>query len=257
MNDENLAPQEAQAPADDDLLNWMPPELVERARYTAEKDAKTFEPKKRRLNLVTPPAGKRKKLSLAALLCGVLLLAANTVLSATGANGQLAVMQKSRLWFALWMTGQAAMLCVYLLSLLPLSKEMRRPALLTVLGTVLIANSVSGIIVSLRQEGDFPLAFLIGMIVFSSLLILAFSPELWLMLGVLRGKTTEKLSAMMGSVILLISLIMAKRDAAAYLSALKFVQGLCYVTLLFSWPVLERPVLSKPTEGEASDGQPE
>jgi hypothetical protein len=260
MDDNNQVPAPAQ---DDDLLGWMPPELVERARAYEERDAGAGQPKgkRERMSFTAPPGGRHRALSLAALAGGAMLLLLGTLLSATGARGAQALLEKGRLWFALWLAGQAATLCVYLLCLLPLGQKPRRPALAAALGAGL-AFALAASVTTMAPRGGDSLPFRIISIFFALLLAMAFSPNSWLLLGLLRRRSSERFSALMGSVNLAISLFgltaalaKGKTDASAPITALGLVQGLCYLCLVASWPILDRAVLSKP-EG-ATDGQPE
>jgi len=257
MDDENLARE--QAPDD---LDWTPPELTQRALYTAQKDAGNFQGKKKRLDLKKQPPGNNRTLSLALLLGGALFLVVGTIVAATGANGQQAVLEKGRLWYALWMSGQAAMLCVFLLFLLPLEKDMRRPALFTVMGAGLAFSAVGEWIGSMHITTA-------GILAVSLLLALAFTSEVWLLLGLARRKTTERLACVMGSVNLFIGLVTLlgnlanpnMADAPIYITVLRLLQGGCFVALLFTWPVLERPVLERPVlaappKSDLNDGYP-
>ena len=248
--------------ADDDLLNWMPPELIERARRYEERDANTQPPKdkKKRIDYTKPPKGRHRTLSLAALAGGALLLVIGAILSLIGENGTQAMLEKGRLWLALWLAGQAGTLGVYLLCLLPLGKS-RRPALVFALGAGLVFGLAASVTVMLRGDrGEASPAFQIVTVIFSLLIAMAFHANTWLILGALRRKTTEKFSALMGGVNLAISLLglittlaRGNADTAVLVTALGIVQGLCYLCLLVSWPVLDRCVLSK-EEGE-TDGQ--
>jgi len=265
LDNENLIPQEAETPQDDDLLNWTPPELTQRALYTAQKDAGNYRGKKKKVDLSKPPAGKHRTLSLALLLSGAALLVLGTILAATGANGQQAVLEKGRLWYALWMSGQASTLCIFLLFLLPLDRDMRRPALFTVLGAGLAFFVPATIVTMLRQDGDMQAGALATGIIFIVLVSLACSPSLWLLLGMARRRSGEKAAAVAGCVMVFLNLMGlfgtlsggANASPPAYVLALEILQGGCYVALLFNWPVLERPVLSNPQEGGMNDGQPE
>lgn len=275
MDDENLTQDTAEQtpPVEDDLLGWMPPELTQRARYTAEKDAGIYpSKKKKKVDFNRPPAGKHRTLSLAMLIGGAVLLALSTTLAAAGANGEQAVLEKGRIWYALWIVGQAASMCVYLLFLLPLSRDMRRPALFTIMGAGLLCSLGGGLIAILSQRGDYPLGFMIATTAFTLLLALAFTPSVWLLLGLARGKTSEKAAAVMGCVNVLVQLIgligkltgSGTQTPPAYVTALDVVQCVCYVILLFNWPVLERPVLLQEapaapdeSEGDKNDEQPE
>jgi len=260
MDDNN---NQAPAQDDDDLLNWMPPELLERARRYEERDANTKQPKskKKRVDYTVPPKGKRRGLSLGALAGGALVMAVSTALSSMGKYGARNAAEKGRLWLALWLTGQAFTLCVYLLFLLPLPKKPRRAALMLTLGAGLAFSLAASMTNMLPVESEsVSLAFQLITILFALLLALAFSPNLWLMLGALRRKTTEKFSVLMGGVNLAISLLglisaLARGNAGVgtLVTALNLVQGLCFLCLLACWPVLDRAVLSK---GEL-DGQPE
>ena len=248
---------------DDDLLDWMPPELVERARKYEERDASTKQSKvkKKRVDYTVPPKAKRKRFSLGALAGGALLMAVSTALSATGAYGAQSVQEKGRVWLALWLAGQAFTLCVYLLFLLPMPKKPRRAALILTLGGGLafgLAASMTNMMPVESESVSLPVQIIT--LIFALLLALAFSPNLWLMLGALRRKTTEKFSVLMGGINLAIGLLglittLAKGNTGmgTLVTALNIGQGLCFLCLVASWPVLDRAVLSK---GE-TDGQPE
>jgi hypothetical protein len=260
MDDNNRTPPPE---PDDDLLDWMPPELVERARQTAERDAGAAPPraKRRRADYTKPPGGRRPLFSLAALAGGALLLAVGTALSATGARGAQGLAEKGRPGFALWLAGQSATLCVYLFCLLPLGRRARRPALAAALGAGLALSLAASLAAMLRGGRGKGIELL--SVAFAALLTMAFSPNLWLILGMLRRRTTEKFSALMGSANLavgLVGLIAAlaghKADRSTAFTALSLAQGLCYLALLASWPVLDRAVLPV-QKGTADDGQPE
>jgi len=260
MDDEKLTQPEIPPPpeVDDDLLNWMPPELVERARIYDERDAKASESmrKGRAKAVPTPPAGRNKAFSLGALTAGAGLLAVYWALAGTGANGQQALQLRGRLWFALWMAGQAAMICIYLLYLLPLGGGLRRPALTAGLTVSLAVNIAANALLAAREEGDYSMGARIVMAIFSMLVVLAVSPNVWLLLGLLRRKTAEKRAAVLGcvgiaiSLIGLISTLASKEKAAAasqppYLTAVSIAQQLGYILLIGTWPVLDRAMLSK------------
>ena len=259
MDDKDITP-----PPDDDLLNWMPPELVERARQYEERDAGIQQKpngKRRRVDFTAPPEGKHRPLSLIALTIGALLLILGTTLSATGARGAQALLEKGRLGFVLWLAGQAATLCIYLVCLLPLRQKPRRPALAAALGLGL-AFMLAASAITLPPRGSDGLAYQIVTFFLALALAAAFSPNAWLLLGILRRRSSEKFSVLMGGftfafgLLSLISTLAGGRaDASTPITALGVVQGLCYLTLIASWPVLDRSVLSK--KGGANDGKPE
>jgi len=281
MDDETLAPQEA---PDDDLLDWVPPELEQRAILAAEKDAgiyrsKKIQRKRKEKLLDSPPAGRHGKLALAFLLGAALLLVLGTILAATGANGQQALQEKTQLGFALWMSCKAATLCVLLLFFLPLDQAIRRPVMFTMMCAVLIFNLAGELVGNIREvtaqaaaeamEGT-PMEVLVASAVVLSLLSLAIHPDLWLLLGLARRKSREKLAAVVGCIsvfgclMMVISNLIKPETALApiYLTAIDGLLWGCYVALLFTWPVLERPVSTNPpaitiSEGEETDGQPE
>ena len=288
MDDKDLTPQEQEQeqslPPDDDLLDWIPPELAERARATEEKDAGTTPPakgRKRRTDYAVQPKGTRRGLSLALLLCAMLMMIAGTIVQATGSNGLQAVLLKGRAWFALWVIGQAATLCIYLLCLLPLEKELRRLLLGTALGMNLAFGVAASVAAALNQEaaGMSP-ALRILSIIFAPLVALLFSTNMWLLLGVLRRRTAEKISALMGSValgIVLLGLLASlfpspnsgPPKTPVGVIALDLLQGAFWLGLLVTWPVLDRAVLARRTgdptknenqqepEGDLNNGQPE
>ena len=245
--------------ADDDLLNWMPPELIERAREYAQRDANTnpIKGKKKRIDYAVPPKGNHWALSLATLAGGALLLVIGTFLQGTGSLALKALEDKGDLWFSLWLAGQAGTLCVYLLCLLPLDKKLRRAALVLAL-SVSLAFGLAASVTTMRpgdSESISPTAQLV-VILFSLLIALAFHANTWLLLGVLRRKTTEKFSALMGGITLAISLLgllAGLSETGALVTALGIAQGLCFLCLIATWPVLDRALLPK---GE-TDGQPE
>ena len=264
MDNENIAPQEQ----NEDLLDWVPPELAERARIYEERDANTSKKKAKRMRgPATPPEGKFQRGSLVLLIAGMSLLALNWFLAAVGVNGQQAVMQKGRLWFALWMVSQACTLCVYLLFLLPLGREMRRPALITIMGAGLLSNVVANASVIVREEGDYSLGLRLTMAAIMTAIALAVTPNVWLLSGLLRRKTAEKRAAALGLISIAISLVglistLAQGRAAAaspplYVNAIGIAQMLMYSFLLAGWPVLDRAVLTPKPEGEMEDEQPE
>jgi len=264
MDDENLE----QTPQDDDLLDWEPPELTQRALYAAQKDAGLFRPKPKKLDFKSPPAGKHRTLSLVLLLCGALFLVLGTALAATGANGQQAVLEKGRLGYALWMSGQAAVLCTYLLYLLPLGRDTRRPVLLTVLAGGLLFSFGAALIAALPKNSGLPPGGAIATLLVAVLL----TSNLWLLIGLLRRKTSERLAGVMGCATVFLGLLglagalllPETATAPAGVTALEVLQIGCYTALLFAWPVLDRPVLAVPpqedseeelNEGDLNDGQ--
>ena len=281
MDDETLAPQEA---PDDDLLAWEPPELTQRAILAAEKDAgiyrsKKIQRKRKEKLLDSPPAGRHGKLALVFLLGAALFLALGAILAATGANGQQAMQEKTQQGFALWMSGKAAVLCVLLLFFLPLDKAIRRPMMFTMMLASLIFNAAGELIGPIRNvtadaaavvaEGVTVGVHVASLIVFT-LFLLAFYPEVWLLLGMVRRKSRERLAAVLSCVTVFTFLMMVISNLTnpetitrpVYLTVIDVLQWSCYVALLFTWPVLDRPVSINPpaiitSEGEEPDGQPE
>jgi len=264
----------------------MPPELVERARVQAERDAQSAAPGKpgrsrraraqqKPVRYVEPPRGEHRGRSLAAAVLGALLLSADSLWQALGTR---APASRGMLWLALWGIGQAAGLCVYLLCLfpmgnkthygnslpmenpeptgniLPTENKLRRLALIAALGVSLLFGMAASVAAELRKGpgNDSPAVWITALAV-ATLLVLAFSPSLWLLLGALRRKTTEKFAAFTAGVSLAVSLIgliltltggkAATAQPPVYIAALNLAQSLCFLYLIATWPVLDRPVL--------------
>ncbi len=262
--DNEASPVEIQN--DDDLLRWMPPELEARAEYTAQKDAHLVTPKAKRIDFQAPPRGDNPKKSKLFLVLGIAMLLISTLLSAIGANGQAAVIQNGRLWFALWMIGQALSLCAFLLFLFRFNPDMRRPALLTVLGANIVFNWAAGIASLMHRPSDFSVGVKIGAAIFLTLLATAITPSFWLFLGVVRRRSTEKVATVMSSIAIAISLIglistIAKGNALtavprAYVTAIEIAQSVFFLLVIAGWPVLTRPVLEhQPGEETQSNGE--
>jgi len=285
---------------DDDLLNWMPPELVERARVQAERDAQSAAPGKsgrfgrtraqqKPVRYVEPPRGEHRGRSLAAAVLGALLLTGGSLWQALGTR---APASRGTLWLALWAIGQAAGLCVYLLCLFPMGnilpirnsvptssslptgnkdpaeKKLRRPALIAALGAHLLFGMAASVVAELRKGpgNDSPAVWITAMVI-APLLALAFAPGLWLLLGALRRKTTEKFAAFTAGVSLAVGLLgliltltggkAATAQPPVHISALNLAQSLCFLYLIATWPVLDRAVLTNPDLEGADHGQPE
>jgi len=235
----------------------MPPELVERARIQAECDAVSAAPGKSRrarakqkpVRYAEPPRGRHRGRSLAAAVLGALLLAVSSLWLALGTQ---APANRGPLWLALWGAGQAATLCVFLLCLFPLRKAPRRLALIASLGAGLLFGMAASVAAELRRESDMSPAVQVTAMVIATLLALAFAPSLWLLLGALRRKTTEKFAALTAGVSFAVGLLSllttlaggkaATADPPVCISALELVQSLCFLYLIGSWPVLECPV---------------
>ena len=249
MDDKNLTPQE-QNTTEDELLAWVPPELVERAHATAEKDAGrkpdgSGKMGRQRVNYAQPPAGSRRGLSLAALAGGILFLLSGTVFSAVSINS---VQKTGPLAFALWMAGQVLSLCIYLLCLIPLGKKPRRALLMAAIGANLASGIAALMASSEHKAGSIALSIFFGLFL---------SPNTWLLVGLLRRRTAEKLAVLMGGIFLGISflglvgtLASGKAATPVHVTAINLAQGLCWLALLATWPVLDRAVLEKSAQPE-------
>lgn len=255
--EENLDENEVLDEQDDELMDWVPPELVERARLTAEREEKAAQmpsgPPKAK-SFARAPKGKNKTLALAMLAGAILFLLVGTILAGTGNNAQISVANKGRVWLVLWLTSQALVLCMYLLFLLPLKRDMRRPSLITIMGAYLVFTAVSGGITLMKQDdGGSTLGVRIAAMVVATLIVLLLTPAFWLFRGALRRRSAEKAAALMCFInvfVTFFSLISTLTKGAAataatpvYVSALEVAQGICFFILLTQWPVLDRPVL--------------
>jgi len=123
------------------------------------------------------------------------------------------------------------------------------------MGAGLAFSFTAGLLELLKQDNALSLGASIAMTAVLMLVALLFTPSVWLLLGLARRKTSEKMAGLMGCVnLFVILMVLLPRLAGVgtptstpiYVTALDLVQGVCYVALLFKWPLLDRPVLETP-----------
>lgn len=224
--------------------------------------------------LLAPPQGKRRGLALA-MVCAMALAQLASAVMANFIDFGAGIVS-SPLQLGLAAANLLIALLVFLKCVLP-GWEPHRKILGWLLGVWVIgslAGSVHGIIIGIRVVGsDFVIANIGGVIggVFGALYGIVLSPQGILLFGVLAKKSTEKIAGLVSAVsfglgllaIPLLRFLSSVADAALGLpEALQIdsllgsgavlantvagtVLSLCWIVFLFTWPVLERPVLEK------------
>jgi hypothetical protein len=241
----------------------MPPELLERARVSAERDAKTQEKLQARQDryrgrgrLGAPPGGRHRALAAAWAVLSLLGLAA-------GVAGSFATAELGRadpLGAALGLLRVAATAALLLVALSSLPPKKYRAALLALLAAGVLLTFAQSFVGTLRSPSENaplpPAANAIGGALFATL----FSAQPWLLLGAARRRSTERLAALllgisMGLflfVILAQPLIrLANPGKELEVTPWDFVgmsHQLFLFLLLLSWPVVSRPLRGKAEE---------
>jgi hypothetical protein len=231
----------------DELLAWQPPELVERARTYARREAQSAEKralaqeKRGKRTHGAGPAGKRPGLSLGLLCASAALLIAVLALNLAGPWAGEARANRGAAGNVLYAAVGALWLLACALFLLPWpeSKAQGRKAALTVLfGLQTAAVAAMGVLQLLAGSAE--AAARAGQVVFGAALLLLLSPGLWLLIGLLCGRSFERLAALVQVIVALIGLTALKRNPVPNLVVL--LQGLVFAAFLLTWPVLTRPV---------------
>ena len=258
--DENNVPTEQD--------DWMPPELVERARLAAERDAGSLEKReakrakeeKRRqrgIGLRYPPAGRHRGLSAAFGVLSLLALLAGALLSFVGPFAAAELENEGPQGRLLGLLSLAALFALLLVMLLPVPKRAYRPALLALLGAALPLHLAQGMATALHRypEGTATMQAIPNAILGAAVVTLL-SALPWLLLGAARRRNTEKLAALFLGIALSISLfgILAQLlparpgqpapDPVRPVQQINVLQNLFFLLLIVTWPVLSRPVLS-------------
>lgn len=228
--------------------------------------------------LLTPPEGKQRSLALA-MTCALMALTLFSVLQqffSGSTDAAVADMLREPLYIVLSILGLLASLAVYVYFLLP-QKGQRRKTLALLLGISLLFSLVItayallvgielGVATAAQAMGEQGASYE-GMIrvvtivigVCSVLFNIAVSPFFILFIGALRGKSTEKATALISGILLgfgllsmPISLLSNSLELRALLtSSLPGVAAnLCSMVLYLIWPVLTRPILEKETPAE-------
>jgi hypothetical protein len=247
MNDEDSEHE----PLEETLQDWQPPELLARQQQTAARDARSAEriAKKQRKRkgkgkvFGVPPAGKHKALALAALAVSGVGMALHAVLNLVGPFAAEALRNRGALGLALYVGALAVFAGLCVVFLLPLPR--RRMLLTAVLLLQLALNTAQGVCKLLHDapttSASSPARGV--MATFGATILLLLSPSLWLLLGALRRKSTERFAGMAQMATLLLGL--GGMQAAPVLSAIALAQNAGMFLLLCTWPVLARPVLAR------------
>ena len=231
--------------------------------------------------LLAPPRGKSRGLALAMVCLMALAHLASVLIANLTPNDLVSDILSSPLQLALPAANLLITLLVFLKCVLP-GWEPHRKTLGWLLGVWVLgylASSIYGTIAGFRLVneslgGSFGIAGVGGM--FGALYGIAVSPQGILLFGVLAKKSTEKLAALVSAVtgalsLLSIPLLWALGRLMSLLVASGFFDGfsesltpgallsgvllpstiaglalsLCWAVFLFTWPVLERPVMEK------------
>lgn len=245
---------------------WMPPELIERARQTALRDANTQEKleakrvkkeKRGQRGLRTPPAGRHRILSAACAVLSLLLLAARAALRFWGPFAAAERARAGPVGLALGLLSAAAASALLLIILLPIYPRSYRIAMPVLLGSALLLSFAQAVTISMHTSSQSaappPAVNAFG----GALLATLLSPLPWLLLGALRRRNTEKFAALLLGIVLGITLLMAGMQllvrlvrpetplTISPLTAVDAAQNLFFFLLLLSWPVVSRPILWK------------
>ena len=243
--DENQSPRE-----EEDLLEWMPPELVERARTAAERDAHSAERRTSRQK-----KDKRGRAAALAVICSGLQLAAIFF----ALFGRRTEEIKGALSLTAHLLLAVLMLLVYLVFLLPWPQDERRKALAALTLLCCAVFFVRGAAVMRRGSAAEIVASCLGM-----LILVVLSPVPWLMLGALRRKHMRVAAVMAFLAVALALFVNAAKaanaqmtgepapDKAAAYTLLGYLQNLLLGVLLLVWPVVEQPILTKKGTGGSS-----
>ncbi|MDR0531195.1 MAG: hypothetical protein LBG83_03925 [Oscillospiraceae bacterium] len=252
------------------LSEWLPPELAERARVAAARDAQTAEriaakktkdrDKKNRKDREPPkpPEPRNPRFALAITLLGLALYLAREVATALAAPGRAAGVA------ALNYAAAACTALVYVKFLV--GRRWHKP----VLGALLALGLGCGVASALWSTALEPERSQRAIGYASAALALILSPMFWLLYGLLRRQSAERRAGLMQLVVLIISLLSLLLGGAARLMnlaqqkpaaaeplitperALNFFEGVALLFLLMNWPVLDRTIL-----GEKKPDSPE
>ena len=225
---------------DDNLADWIPPELVERARVAAERDALTAErlarPKQKRRKregLGAPEPRNPRFAFVVAGLCAAFLLAGRAagLLAGRSAGG----LGDEGFAVALfdWASSLFTLL-LYLRFMLPVRKEAHRLALGVLLGCRLASDAAFAAATALAgpERSRVPTLFLAA---------LMSSPLILLLYGLLRRRSTEKAAGILQLLLVVTVLPIALYNAFTAQNVMKLLQAGCMVFLLINWPVLAMP----------------
>ena len=242
--------------------------------------------------LLAPPAGKRRGLALAAVCVMALATLASALISNLNPPNIIGSPSSGPMHLALAAANLLLTLLVFLKFLLP-GWEPHRKALTWLLGAwvacALVTNVygfLQGIWLAAQASGELLIeSSAIGGAAggtFGSLYSIAITPQAILLFGLIAKRRTEKLAALvlaisqgLGLLVIPLGLLLlhfaagiidlpAELLPASLLSGpmllstiAGYVVSLGWVILCFTWPALERPILSNPTEGVLNNGQPE
>jgi hypothetical protein len=232
----------------DDLLNWQPPELVARANDYAARDAavaanvqeKQARSAKRQARKGQPPVGKHPRLSLGALcVCVIFTVLDMAQTYVFRASYEEALKSRGLLGLALGTALAVVFIALMLVILLPLRR--RRAVLAIALGLWIFIAGAQCVVTMLHGNAGVSAARLVAATAAGTLVILLLSPPLWLLIGCLRGKSTERLATALLLALAVVTVL--SQRAKPLVCALSLVQNLSYALLLFSWPVLTKPML--------------
>jgi len=234
--------------------DWLPPELVERAKITAERDAATAaklaegsQKKKKRKPLGPPEARNPRFAFIVSGLCLLLFLAGSVASYLREAPAGLPVQILN------WISTGCSVL-IYLKFMLPVLKKHHKLILGIPLAVKLLCGIASAVIVALAESDRTKMTSGLAAAVLRPLI----NPMFWLLYGIVRRQSSEKRAGLVqlaASAVLFVSLLIVAIDwLVSHLKGTPFSNGDLFtlsrlfnllhgtgmVLLLMNWPVLER-----------------
>ena len=226
---------------EDELQDWVPPELIERARVAAERDAASRQQQQKKQPRRRQKAERKSHRGLAAVMLGL-----SIALLLAGVVTRLLAEGKQRGRLAAHIAVAVLTVLVQIKLLLPMKKFSHRKALLVLLPLNLAAiyTAYAWALRTVSPPAENRTSWLVMSIILT-VAMAALSPTLWLLFGVARGKRTERLAAVMAFVLLGIQLL---SRAMAVTDVLGYVQSAAFALALLAWPVTQTPVLQTQTK---------
>jgi len=237
-----------------DDQDWLPPELVERAKITAERDAATAEKlandaeKKQKRKSLGPPEARNPRFAF--LISGVcLLLFLAGFIESYLTKPPASLLENILNWVA---TGFSVL--IYLKFMLPVFKKHHKLILGILIAVKVLCSSASTVIAALAETDPTKKSSSL----FAAGLALLISPMFWLLYGIIRRQSSEKRAALIQLAVSAVLLILLLIGAIAWfinrikgnpfnsdmftLSRLfNLLHRTGMVLLLMNWPVLDRP----------------
>ena len=234
--------------------DWIPPELAERAKITAERDAATAEKlansaeKKKKRKPLGPPETRNPRFAF--IVSGICLLFFLAGYAATYlTEPPVGSPRKILSWI-----GAVFSVLIYLKFMLPVLKQHHKLILGILLAGKLICNSATAVIDALAEADAANQASGLVSVVF----LLLVSPMFWLLYGILRRQSSEKRAAIIQFVVFIILFLILLVTAIIWLvnrlqgkpydnellrlpRLFSMLQGAGLALLLMNWPVLDRP----------------